>query len=150
MVFVLLLVWSSSCSKDILKSYDDRIIGNWSLSDVDKVGIGGNTSNLPFREGMFTFEESGGLVYENSSGSLYKGSWDISTKWIRDQCTTDDKGHSNCSSKQVRSMQVTAVDFNSQDVRSEHFDDIEFTSTNRFKARIYSGAHTYVFFFQRK
>jgi hypothetical protein len=54
-VFVLSILLLAGCSKDFLKSYDDRIIGTWQITDVNKFGIGGSISNLPFKEGSFSF-----------------------------------------------------------------------------------------------
>ncbi|MEI9807658.1 MAG: hypothetical protein WDO16_07135 [Bacteroidota bacterium] len=45
-VFFLGLLYG--CSKDFLKSYDKRIIGTWRISDVNRVGLGGDADNLPF------------------------------------------------------------------------------------------------------
>jgi len=52
---LLSLVLFSACSKDVLKKYDKRIIGTWRITDVNRVGLGGNTDNLPFTDGNFTF-----------------------------------------------------------------------------------------------
>ncbi|MEI9807898.1 MAG: hypothetical protein WDO16_08535 [Bacteroidota bacterium] len=49
----------SGCSKDFLKKYDKRIVGTWRISDVNRIGFGGDTGNLPFRAGIFTFNEGG-------------------------------------------------------------------------------------------
>ena len=147
---VLLTISICSCTKDVLKSYENRIIGTWELYDVDKRGFGGNTANLPFRDGIFTFQEGGGLLYNNSSATQYNGSWDISRKWVTSDCTTDGNGNTNCSDRQVSSLQVTAIDFVNQSVVTENFEEIDFTSKDRLKAYIHSGAHTYVFYFRRQ
>ena len=126
----------SGCSKDFLKSYDKRIIGTWEITDVDRVGIGGSTSNLPFRDGTFTFNEDGSATYTSTAGVLYKGSWDIDKKNIDDENVR-------------RSLQVTVVDFVSQRILTEYYDDMNFTGTNRFKANIISSFHTYVTRFRR-
>ena len=123
------------CSKDFLKSYERRIVGTWRITDVNRVGIGGNTDNLPFRQGTFNFNNDGSLIYTNTSGDVYKGSWDIRKKWVDD--------------KHVQSLQITAVDFVSQNVLTEYYDDLNFTGTNRFKAKIISGSHTFVTHFRR-
>ena len=50
-----------SSSKDILKSYDDRIIGTWELSNINKFGIG-SSNNISFSEGdVFSFSDNGQL-----------------------------------------------------------------------------------------
>ncbi len=126
----------AGCSKDFLKNYNDRIVGTWRLVDVDRRGIGGNTGNLPFRSGQFIFEEDGSLSYVNDAGEVYGGSWNISRQY-----GVNDDGN--------KTLEITAVNFTTQDVRTEIFERIQFTGTNRFKGFIYSGAHTYVFYFRR-
>lgn len=124
------------CSKDFLKSYDKRIVGTWEITGVNRVGIGGSTSNLPFRDGTFIFNEDGSATYTNTAGVLYKGSWDIDKKNVDDENVR-------------RSLQVTVVDFVNQRVLTEYYDDMNFTGTNRFKANIISSFHTYVTHFRR-
>jgi hypothetical protein len=148
LALTLLTIGTSSCSKDFLKSYDNRIPGTWQLTDINRVGIGGNTGDLPFQDGQFEFSEGGGLVYTNAAGRVYKGSWDIRKQWMRGSCTTDDDGRQQCDDRQVSLLELTAVDFVSQDVRTIHFDEIRFTGTNKFKAYIYDGWRTYVFHFR--
>ena len=134
---VLLLSLSfASCSKDFLKRYDKRIIGTWKVTDIDDYGLGGSIS-LPFPEqGVFTFSGDGQLTY-NHSGRTYQGSWDIRKEYRDD----DDN---------INSLHLTAVDFTNQEVRTEYFNEIRFTSTNRFKAFINSGLKTYVYHFVRQ
>lgn len=142
-------IWSS-CSKDFLKKYDDRIEGGvWRLVDVDRLGWGGSTGNLPFRDGEFVFLDNGKLEYTNSSGELYQGNWDIRRDWVRGQCFTNENGHYECDDRYVRSLRISAVNFTTQDIRSEFFDEIIFTGTNRFKAYLYTGTRSYVFRFRR-
>jgi len=130
-----LILFFIGCSKDFLKSYEHRIVGTWTITDVNRVGLGGNTENLPFKQGTFNFNEDGSLIYTNASGAVYKGSWDIRKKW------TDDK--------HVQSLQITAVDFVSQNVLTEYYDDLNFTGTNHFKANIITGSHAHVTHFRR-
>ena len=128
-------IFSAGCSKDFLRSYEYRIVGTWRVTDINRVGIGGNIDNLPFKQGTFTFNEDGSLVYTNISGAIFKGSWDIRKKW------TDDK--------HIQSLQITAVDFANQNVLTEYYDDLNFTGTNHFKGKIISGSHTFVTHFRR-
>lgn len=150
-IYLLVLVCTTfaGCSKDFLKQYDTRIKGTWQLVDVDRIGIGGSTSNLTFTSGQFTFSDGGSLRYVDPSGEIYNGSWDIRKEWRRGDCHTDDDGDRNCDDKRVKTLQVTVINFSGQDVKSEHFDEMVFTGTDRFKAYIYSGLHTYVFRFRR-
>ena len=138
------------CSKDFLKRYEDRIEGRWHLTDVDRIGLGGSTSSVSFRDGFFTFSDGGQLEYVNNSGQSYQGSWDIRRDWVRGRCYNNEDGRRECDDRYIRSMHITAVNFATQDVRSEYFDEIIFTGTNRFKAYIYSGFRSYVFRFRRE
>ena len=36
--------------------------------------------NLPFKEGSFTFQQNGTLLYVNSANLNYKGTWEIVKK----------------------------------------------------------------------
>jgi hypothetical protein len=130
---ILLLI--TACSKDFLKSYDKRITGGtWELHDVDNFGIG-SRYNAPFTNGFFTFLSSGELEYRDTRGNVYEGTWDI--RYDRQQ------------DPQIRRLTITVTDFNTRDVLSESFDNIEFTGTNRFKALINNGSRTYTFRFKR-
>jgi len=153
-IYLLILLLStlvfSGCSKDFLKRYEKRIEGTWDLIDVDRIGFGGSTSDVTFRDGRFTFSENGDLEYINASGQVYQGSWDIRRDWVSGQCYTDENGNSECDDRNVKSLHITAVDFTNQDVRSEFFNEIIFTGTNRFKAYVYSGVRSYVFRFRRQ
>jgi len=129
--FILIL----GCSKDFLKKYDKRIIGTWRISDVDRIGFGGNADNLPFQGGTFTFNEGGSLTYVNPANVTFQGSWDIN------QHTTDNETY--------KSLVITAVDFINQKVITEYYENINFVGTNHFKTKIFSGLHTYVTHFRR-
>lgn len=131
--FSLLLLFG--CSKDFLKSYDTRIIGTWTISDVNRIGFGGNTSDLPFTSGTFTFYANGSLDYLNSANVIFKGSWDIVKKTINEET--------------IQSIQVTAVDFTNQQVLSQYYDDMDFLSTDHFRATINSDFHSYETHFRR-
>lgn len=147
--FLFTLLFFSGCSKDFLNRYDKRIQGTWQLIDVDRIG-GGSTSSVPFREGTFTFAEDGQLEYVNSTGDVYQGAWDIRRDWVRNQCYTNEDGDYDCDDRYVHSMHITAVNFTTQEVRSEYFDEVLFTGTNRFRAYVYTGTRNYVFRFRRQ
>jgi hypothetical protein len=146
-MIIFIVIISPSCSKDIFKNYEDRIEGSWRLDDVDRFGFG--STSLPFSEGRFTFRPGGDLEYTDRFGVLYEGSWDMRRQNIRGNCNTDNFGNRDCDDRNVRSLQITAIDFQTRDVRTEHFDEIVFTGTNKFKAYIYLNTRTYVFRFER-
>ena len=133
---LLFLTISVGCSKDVLRDYEDRIIGSWRISDVDRQGLGGSTSNLPFREGTITFEEGRTLRYESATGT-YEGTWDLVKKW-------DDEGEKR------QTLHITAVDFAGQSVKGEYYDDLDFRSRNHLVATKHSGRHTYITHFRRR
>ena len=126
----------NSCSKEILKPYEDRIVGTWELEDINRTGIGGDMDDLPFRDGSFVFTNNGGLTYTTGAGAVFKGSWDIQRGPATDNGTP-------------KSLQITAVNFTTQEIRSEYFEEIHFTGTNKFKAYVRQGWQTYVFHFER-
>ncbi len=125
----------TACSKDFLKRYEDRIVGTWRVADVDRAGIGGSISNLPFRDGSFTFAENGTLTYVSATNVTYQGSWQIDKKIINDQT--------------LRSLQITAIDFTNQQVLSEYYDDMNFAGTDHFRATINSNFRSSVTHFRR-
>jgi hypothetical protein len=126
----------SACSKDFLKSYDKRIIGTWRISGVTRVGIGGGDfDRLPFRDGFVTFYENGTLDYTDPANNQYKGTWDILKKRRDDQT--------------YRSLQITAINFTSQVVLSQYYDDMNFAGTDHFKANAINNFSTFITHFRR-
>lgn len=126
---------SSGCSKDFLKSYDKRILGTWKIIDIDRYGFN-ESDALPFKkDDLFTFGEDGVLTFQQA-GKTYQGSWDIQ----RRNDGQDDK----------KSLHITAIDFTSQQVRSDYFNNMVFTNTNRFTAFINYNTRTYVYHFLRQ
>ncbi len=111
------------------------MIGNWQITDIDDYGFG-NFNNLPFQEDeTFSFAEEGRLIH-TSAGKTYEGSWDV-RKEHRDE-------------KTIQSLHITAIDFATQDVKTEYFNDVAFTTSNRFKAFINNGTKVYVYHFVRQ
>ena len=136
MVFSILMFITNSCSKDFLKAYEERIIGTWELAEIEKRGFGGGIIDLPFAEGeIFEFESGGVLNFTDNNGQAYSGSWDIQRSYYEEST--------------VRSLHLTVVNFTSQQIRSELFEEIRFTSSGRFKAFIRQGFRTYVFHFRK-
>ncbi len=119
---IMIMLLFGGCSKDIFRSFENRIIGTWKITNVNRLGIGGNPENLPFRDGIFTFNSNGTLSYNNGSGSVFKGNWEIT------RLQGDDNSR--------RVLKVTAIDFANQSVLSEYYDDMNFRGTDFFVARI--------------
>ena len=131
----LALLTLTACSKDFLKRYDDRIEGSWYISKVNCIGFGGNFEDLPFREGSFIFNGDGSLTYTDELGNVSSGTWDIQKRSVNGDI--------------IRTLQVTTVDFNSQSVRSEFYDDMQFRSTDHFVASINTTLRSFVTHFRR-
>lgn len=131
------LLFLSGCSKDFLKRYDKRIIGTWRITAINRIG-GGGLAGLPFKEGVFTFNSDGTLLYRNALGVDYTGEWDIEKFYGSD----DDGGNR-------RGLHLTVVNYSSQEILSEYYDDMNFVGTNHFKASVSSGFRTYVTHFRR-
>lgn len=143
------ILFLGSCSKDFLKTYENRIDGEWTLVDIDRRGIG-DPRPMQVQEGdRFLFSEDGGLAYERPNGQRYEGSWDISRENIPGGCYTNDVGNYVCDNRRVKTLYLSGIDFNNQAYFSIRFDEIVFTGTNRFKAYIYEGWKTYIFRFRR-
>jgi hypothetical protein len=134
LILLFSIIFLSACSKDSFKSYDKRIVGTWTIADVDRHGSGSDPSVLPFREGQFTFNSDGSLVYVKA-GVTYTGSWDV-----RKVSRGDDDCHV---------LEITAIDFTNQVVLGEYYNDIWFTSTDRFKTTVDDGRHSYTTHFRR-
>ena len=131
------ILFQYSCSKEPTQSYDERIIGTWKISGVK----GGNISNLPFTGGTFTFYANGSLDYLNAVNTTFKGSWDVIEKEVYNEIDNYNET--------IYSLQVFAIDFVNQQVLTQYYDEMEFTSTNSFRAKIISGSRTYETFFER-
>jgi hypothetical protein len=124
-----------SCSKDALKRYDDRIIGNWYISDVNRLGIGGSSDELAFVRGNFIFNEDGTLTYTDDAGNVSSGTWDIQRRQVDDNT--------------IRTLQISTVDFNTQIMKAEFYDEMNFRSTNHFVGKINTPFRTFVTHFRR-
>ena len=128
----------NACSKDVLKSYDRRVIGTWKLYDIDKYGFG-RSNNIPLVEnGIFTFSDGGQLSY-TTGGNLYKGSWDVRKDYLNNSEDTN-----------VKSLHITVIDFVNQKVLTEYFNRMTFTNTNRFNTVVNENTRSYVFRFLRE
>jgi hypothetical protein len=125
----------SACSKDFLKRYDNRIVGTWYISEVNRIGFGGNSSDIQFKEGSFEFNDDGSLLYIDPTGDSSTGFWNVQ--------------HRNYNNSTVPTLQLEAVNFSTQKVRGEFYDEMHFRSTNHFVAKISSPFRTFVTHFRR-
>lgn len=130
-----MIVLFNRCSKDVLKSYDKRVLGTWKVIDMDRYGFNERDA-LPYKENdLFTFSEDGALTFQQA-GNTAQGSWDIERE--------RDDNHNK------KSLHITTIDFSNQQVRSETFNNMIFTNTNRFTAFINYNTRVYVYRFLRQ
>lgn len=134
-VLLLIPLLSLSCSKDFLKAYEDRIVGSWTLIDVNRQGFVYNSNSLPFTGGRFEFFQSGQLRYTDEQNTVYTGSWIIEKRSNGDEW--------------IQSLTVAVFDPVGLTNIAEYYDDINFTSTNRFTAQVRKSFGTYVSIFRR-
>lgn len=139
----------SACSKSIFYRTEERLEGTWELEDVRRFGFG-RTPSFPFTEGTFTFTEGGTAEYSNRFGDYYRGSWDLRSNQIGQDCYYDDWGNRSCDTRDVYALNLTLIDFNAQDVRTEFFEEIRFFSRRKFKAYIHRPGTTWVFVFIKR
>jgi hypothetical protein len=131
-LLLLIVLLNIGCSKE---SFDQKIVGTWNIVDVDRHGSGSDPSHLPFREGQFTFNSDGTLTY-TKAGVTYNGNWNIERKTIGESY--------------VQALEITAIDFPSQVVLGEYYDDINFSDRgSRMKACIHEGRHSYTTHFRK-
>ncbi len=149
-IIVVTFILLNSCSKDFLKNYEERLEGGiWRLVDIDRRGIGGRIDYFDFERGEFIFSDNSSIEYRDLQGNTFTGTWDMRKYWTGNNCYTNEYGDRNCSNRRVRSLGITVTSSSLAAIKTEYFDDIQFTGTNRFKAFIYSGYSTYIFRFRR-
>ncbi len=136
----------SSCSKDALKSYENRLEGGrWRLEKVTEIGF---PRSIDILSGSYRFYDDGRMTYDDHSGSFFEGEWNLHKYWYS-SCFWAESGGTICDDQYFRELSIFAVDrYSSEQIRI-HFDNIQFTGTNTFKAYIYERTGTYVFRFRR-
>lgn len=135
-----LLLMLAACNKDSFKRYEKRIVGDWTVDEITSFGIG--SLSLDFAQGKYQFNKDGSFLYSGNDRTTYTGKWEIRKYWENNNC-------SDCSSDYVRALLVSAVDPKSGEMKSEYFDEIKFTSANRFKASITNAGRTKTLKFKR-
>ncbi|WP_018627376.1 hypothetical protein [Niabella aurantiaca] len=130
-----------SCSKDIFKRYEKRIIGDWEVEDINSYGFGSMPMN--FGEGAYHFGEDRSFIFTDINGVAYTGKWQIKKYWTNNNCD-------GCSSDNIRTLMVSAVDNRSGELKADYFNEIKFTGTDRFNGTMVNGTRTRVFKFRRR
>ncbi len=133
----LLISLVTGCTKHKLEKFNTRIIGNWSIVEINTFGLG--SSRIVFNGGFFSFRQDNTVTYYDRSNEAYYGNW-----YIDSYTSTDSEGSSD-------------TDFIlTIDVSGEHqskYDRLEisgFGNPDRFKARVYNSLNTVTYVFERK
>jgi len=134
-----LLVFTG-CSKDIFDRYEKKILGDWEAEGIDSYGSGSLPVN--FGQGSYHFSGDKSFTFTNLRGIQYNGKWRIQRYGSTDDC-------SGCSSDNIRSLLVSAME-GSGDLKSDYFNQISFSGTDRFSATMMNGTRTGVLKFRRK
>jgi len=142
MLPLFLLFVTAGCSKDFFKPYSERIIGQWELYDINKTGLG--SSKIVYSEGSFRFSDDGSFLYTRASGAKYAGTWRLKKYTVT---VTDNDGGQR--SEQKHSLLLSATNTDDQQMLAENFDDLNFTSTDKFKALVNNNFNTVSYKFKR-
>lgn len=125
------------CTKQRLDKFNNRIVGNWKLVEVNTFGIG--NSNIVFDGGSFSFNEDNSLTYYDRTQNVYTGNW-----YIDAYTYTDDNGNSE-------SEFILTLDVSNGKMRK--YDEMEmpgFGNVNRFKAKVRHDLNTVTYVFERQ
>lgn len=138
-----LLFITAGCSKDFFKPYNERIVGQWELYDINKTGLG--SSKIVYSEGTFRFSDDGSFLYtRGGSGAKYAGTWRLKKYTVT---VTDNDGGQR--SEQKHSLLLSATNTEDQQMLAENFDDLNFTGTNKFKAMVNNNFNSVSYKFKR-
>lgn len=130
---LLSIVILMGCSKSIFFDTENRLEGDWELVDVDRIGFGGRPE-FPFTSGQFSFQPGGQAQYTDRFGNRSTGSWDLR----------------NVDNNNAFGLFITMVDFNTQQIRTEYYDEVRIFSRRKFKAYIQRRGTRWVFEFNRR
>lgn len=125
------------CTKNRLERFNNQIIGNWQLTEINKFGLG--SSHIVFDGGHFSFKSDNSAAYYDRFGNAYYGSWFIDTYTY-----IDDDGDSNTDF--ILTINVSNTHSNKFDV----FEIPSFGNTNRFKAKVKNELNTVTYVFERR
>ncbi|MFT4093822.1 MAG: hypothetical protein QM640_09275 [Niabella sp.] len=124
------------CTKQRLEKFNNRIIGNWNLVEINTFGAG--SSNIVFDGGSFSFSSDHTLIYYDRSHTVYVGSWYIDAYNYQ-----DDEG--NTETYFILTLDVS-------DGSTRKFDQLEipgFGNANKFKAKTYNTLNVVTYVFER-
>lgn len=142
-LLLLILILFSSCMKWLP---ENRIVGNWKLTDVEKRSAFNNTPiTSGYENGVFIFHENGTAVFTDTSGTM-NGNWNIRNE---QQGYYEKDGNRQNNNGNV--LIVKMYNFSSNRVIEWHFDEVYFRSSGkRIQAFIRSPSLRYCYNFRKQ
>ena len=126
-------------------------MGNWRITEVKLLSGQAIYPAYNFKNEKFSFKEDNlqGLI--TPANKTYEGKWYVFSNTVQEDCYTAPAGNTVCSD-------VTKINFDAltwipttQETKTIYFEDLEFFSTNNFKATvIVNPATAYDYYFKRE
>lgn len=137
--FVLLLavIAMSGCTKHKLEKFNNRIVGNWNIVEINTFGLG--SSHIVFNGGFFSFRQDNSVTYYDRNNEAYYGNW-----YIDAYTYTDEEGDSE--TEFILTIDVS----NEHQSKYDRLEIPSFGNANRFKAKVYNSLNTVTYVFERK
>ncbi|GAB3415587.1 hypothetical protein [Niabella aquatica] len=133
-LFLIVLV---SCTKHRLEKFNNRIVGNWSLVEINTFGLG--SSYIVFNGGSFSFRSDNSAIYYDRNNVAYSGTW-----YIDAYTYTDNEGDSD--TEYILSIDVA----NGNSIKFDRLEIPRFGNANRFKAKVYNSMNVVTYVFERR
>lgn len=132
----LLLITLVSCTKYKLEKFNNRIVGNWNLVEINTFGLG--SSHIVFNGGSFSFRSDNSATYYDRNNVVYNGSW-----YIDAYTYTDSDGDRD--TEFILTIDVA----NGNNIKFDKLEIPRFGNANKFKAKVYNAANVVTYVFER-
>ncbi|WP_346238910.1 hypothetical protein ABDK00_005670 [Niabella insulamsoli] len=136
LLMLLIPIALAGCTKHKLQKFNNRIVGDWKLVEINTFGLG--SSHIVFNGGSFSFNSDNSAVYYHS-GDTYRGDW-----FIDAYTYTDGEGDSD--TEFILSIDVAKGSYR----KFDSFEIPRFGNANRFKAKVRNGLNTVTYIFERR
>lgn len=137
LLFACTLLLFAACTKQKLEKFNNRIVGNWQLAEINTFGLG--SSHIVFDGGSFTFNSDNTAKYYDRNNNVYTGNW-----YIDAYVYSDDEGDSETDF-------ILSVDVeDGRNMKADRFEIPSFGNANRFKAKVRNSLNTVTYIFERR
>lgn len=127
----------TGCTKHKLEKFNNRIIGNWQLTEINTFGLG--SSRIIFDGGSFSFKSDNNAAYYDRNGIAYYGTW-----YIDAYTYTDSEGDSD--TEFILTIDVS----NGGNIKFDQLEIPRFGNADRFKAKVKNNLNTVTYVFERR